>query len=176
MRTDELRKLMEASQQTSPKPKITFGAILVIIFLVGAMFVIFTTFRNESYKSGQASTATIPTIPTYTARQDTPDFISPQPLTAKEKKARAKDEAAARKNYAHDAERRMLSQGFDFHIFVSGKDSTVIKYEFALMSRPLVYKLVNEHGILEELKDIGFKKAIFYDGYNYSWTYDLNNR
>jgi hypothetical protein len=41
------------------------------------------------------------------------------------------------------------------------------------MSRPLVYKMANETDFLESLEKIGFKKVIFSDGYNYSWTYNL---
>lgn len=79
----------------------------------------------------------------------------------------------AREIVAEQMEKKMLSEGMDFEFSVSGADKTVLRVKYVLMSRPLVYKLTNETDFLQNLKDAGFKKVIFTDGYDESWTYDL---
>ncbi len=78
-----------------------------------------------------------------------------------------------REQMADRMETNLLSQGMDVRIKLSGPGKTVMKMTYVLMSRPLVYKLTNESDFLDNLKKAGFKKVIFHDGYNYSWTYDL---
>ena len=78
-----------------------------------------------------------------------------------------------RERIAEEMERNYLSEGMDVHIRLSGPEKTIMKMEYVLFSRPLVYKIVNETDFLANLKKAGFQKVIFDDRYNYSWTYDL---
>jgi hypothetical protein len=78
-----------------------------------------------------------------------------------------------RERIAEEMERNYLSKGMDVHIRLSGTEKTIMKMEYVLFSRPLVYKIVNETDFLADLKKAGFQKVIFDDKYNYSWTYDL---
>ncbi len=45
--------------------------------------------------------------------------------------------------------------------------------KYVLMSKALAYKIANEGRTLESAKNVGFKKLVFTDGFNNSWTYDL---
>jgi len=79
----------------------------------------------------------------------------------------------ARQLVAEQMEQRMLSQGMDMQFTTSGADNSTLTIKYVLMSRPLVYKLTNESDFLSNMRNAGFRKVIFTDGYNESWTYDL---
>lgn len=78
-----------------------------------------------------------------------------------------------REEISKTLETEYLKKGMDVHIRLSGTNKTVMRLEYILMSRPLVYKIANETDFLESMEKIGFKKVIFSDGYNYSWSYNL---
>ena len=101
-----------------------------------------------------------------------PTQVETPPLSAKQKQEVALLQANLRKDFAREAENRFLSSGLDFTVKASGKGNTTITYTYILMSRPMVYKLVNESNLLRDLKTIGFKKVTF-DGYDYRSSYDL---
>lgn len=79
-----------------------------------------------------------------------------------------------RENFARDYENNLLSQGMDVEVSLSGAEKKNINIKYVLMSRPLVYKLVNEGQFLENLKMMGFSKVVLDDGYGKSWTYKLD--
>jgi hypothetical protein len=81
--------------------------------------------------------------------------------------------AQRREQYADELERKMLKEGQDFVVRVSGQNKTAITIRYVLMSRPFVYKLVNDSEFMERLRTLGFKKATFTDGYWQTWHYDL---
>lgn len=91
---------------------------------------------------------------------------------AAQKREREKIEAANRKTGAENVERGLLSKGYDATVTVSGPGNRTIKITYVLMSRPLVYQLV-EGGFLDQLRSQGFTKAIFADGYGTWWSYNL---
>ena len=82
--------------------------------------------------------------------------------------------SVAREYYSNELEKKYLSQGMDVKVSVSGKDNTVLKLSYVLMSRPMVYQLTNDSNVISTLRDLGFKKAIFTDGYYNTWTQDLD--
>ena len=117
--------------------------------------------------------------------QEDKEYREAQKLLKDLKRDRKKLEAIARaelekyflekrKDFADSLERRYLSAGMDIRVQVLGPSKTTLKLTYVLFSRPLIYKLTNEGNFLENLKQGGFKKVIFSDGYRYSWTYDLN--
>lgn len=59
------------------------------------------------------------------------------------------------------------------YVKVKGKNSDILEIKYVLMSRPLVYKLANDGKVYQTAKEWGFKKIVFSDGYDSSWTYDL---
>ncbi len=91
----------------------------------------------------------------------------------KAKSLRPKVEILRRDVYAKTLERAMLDKGFNTEVKAKGANKQVLEYKYALMSKALVYKLANEGRTLESAKNVDFKKLIFTDGFNSSWTYDL---
>jgi hypothetical protein len=81
--------------------------------------------------------------------------------------------AVARDVVADQMEKRLLSQGIDATVAVSGSNKTTITFTYVLFSRPLVYKLTNETDFLQDLRAAGFKRVVFSTGYGTTWTYDL---
>jgi hypothetical protein len=92
---------------------------------------------------------------------------------AAEKVERDKKNLPLRKAYANDAERRMLDVGRDFYFSVEGKDSSILRIRYVLMSRPLVHQMVNNSKIMDQWRDLGFNEVIFTDGYNNTWRQKL---
>lgn len=88
------------------------------------------------------------------------------------KREAEKQEAEKRKVGAENVERGMLSKGYDMTVTVSGRGNRTIKITYVLMNRPLVYQMV-EAGMLNQLREQGFHKVIFADGYGTWWSYDL---
>ncbi len=89
-------------------------------------------------------------------------------------KVAAKIMLSQRERYAKQIEKIFLRGGMDVTVSTSGPEKTVLKLDYVLWSRPLIYKFVNENNFLDGPKKTGFKKVIFYDTYNYSWTYKLD--
>ena len=84
--------------------------------------------------------------------------------------------AAGRKQASAALERFMLGRGVDTYISVSGKDNTTLTVKYVLMSRPAVYQLVNdqnERGFMPMVRDLGFRKLVFTDGFKDTWTVDV---
>lgn len=79
----------------------------------------------------------------------------------------------ARDIVAGQMEKKLLSEGMDATVTVAGPEKTTITFKYVLFSRPLVYKLTNETEFLQNMRDAGFRKVIFTDGYYNTWTYDL---
>ena len=78
-----------------------------------------------------------------------------------------------RKDFVKKYELSLLDKGMDTTITAQGKDNTVFKMKYILMSRPLVYQLINNDSFMSNLKNHGFKKAVFTDGYDNTWTVDV---
>lgn len=78
-----------------------------------------------------------------------------------------------RKEFAKQYELSLLDQGMDTRISTLGKDHSTLKIEWVLMSRPLVYKMINDSSVMSNLKKLGFKKIVFSDGYNHTWTSEM---
>ena len=94
-------------------------------------------------------------------------------LTRRERAIEQMARMAARQIVVAQMEQRMLSQGHDFEFTLGGQDKTTLTIRYVLMSRPLVYQLTNESDFLSNMRNAGFRRVIFTDGYNSSWTYDL---
>jgi len=76
--------------------------------------------------------------------------------------------------FAKNLEGKMLEDGHDMTIDVKGKNGDILKFKWALMSRPFVYQIATKTNFLDNAKNCEFKKVIFTDGFDSSWTYDLN--
>jgi len=79
----------------------------------------------------------------------------------------------ARRSFAKEAEQHMLEQNFDMYVKVSGPKDTIITFRYVLMSRPTVYQVINDSGFMGRLRALGFKKAVFTDGYYSTWNQPL---
>jgi hypothetical protein len=82
----------------------------------------------------------------------------------------AKREAAAAR-----IEQALQSNGIDVHVTLGGIDKAEIKFKYSRFSRELIYRIQNETELLGNLRNDGFKKAVFTDGHLYTWNYDLSN-
>jgi len=96
---------------------------------------------------------------------------------AKAKKQSDKIAAAAmivqRQNFADAYERQLLDQGMDVYVSALGKTKQTLKVKWVLVSRPLVYKMINNPEFISKLREMGFKKLVMTDGYNDTWNIDL---
>lgn len=93
-------------------------------------------------------------------------------ILAKAKAISPKLDALRREVYARTLERNMVARGLNTEIRARGKDKEDLEYKYALMSRAVVYKLVNEGNVLGSARKAGFLKVTFTDGQK-KWTYDL---
>jgi len=75
--------------------------------------------------------------------------------------------------YASAAEEIFVKNGMDVKVSASGAKKDQLRLKYVLMSQPLVYKFQNEMKINHRARLFGFKKIIYTDGYDETWTVDL---
>ena len=75
--------------------------------------------------------------------------------------------------YASTAEEIFVKNGMDVKVTASGAKKDQLRLKYVLMSQPLVYKFQNEMKINDQARVFGFKKIIYSDGYDETWTVDL---
>lgn len=75
-----------------------------------------------------------------------------------------------RKDFAKKYEISLLDQGLDTHVSTQGKNSTILRIEWVMISRPLVHKMINNQDFMGNLKRLGFLKVVMADGYEHSWS------
>jgi len=79
-----------------------------------------------------------------------------------------------REKMVADLDRDFLGKGLDVKIELGGPDKTTIRMDSVLFSRPWVYLLVDKTDLLRDLKNAGFKEAVFSNkALKYSWDVDL---
>lgn len=84
----------------------------------------------------------------------------------------------AREDWARTFERQMLDQGMDVRVSLRGSRKTVVKVTYVLIGRVGVHQITNGGSMrpgstLANLQDLGFRKVVFSDGYDESYSYDL---
>lgn len=142
-----------------PKKGITTPALIALILLGSCgLCSVFSYIVNDP--KNNAGTAIPPTYKSSSTPQSTAT-----PTEAEMK--------IARFNYTKILEQNMLEKNFDVYASVEGKKFETLKIKYILMSRPTVYQLSKDSTFINNLKEMGFKKVIFTDGYNDTWTLTL---
>lgn len=75
--------------------------------------------------------------------------------------------------YASATEEIFVKTGMDVKVSATGAKKEQMRLKYVLMSKPLVYKFQNELKLPEQARVFGFKKIIYSDGYNETWTVEL---
>jgi hypothetical protein len=84
-------------------------------------------------------------------------------------------EVTTRSEYAKQYERNLLEAGMDVYVSTSGPQHTTLRIQYVLLSRPVVYQIINDRALMRNWRELGFKKALFTDGYNETYTVDVPN-
>lgn len=84
-----------------------------------------------------------------------------------------------REAWADKYEKGLLGQGIDARVALLAPTKNQVRIRWVLLSRAAAYQITNggslESGsFLRNLQDIGFSRVIFDDGFNESWSYQLN--
>lgn len=80
---------------------------------------------------------------------------------------------AKRLIYAPIVENQFLDRGYDVTVKVEGKDATVLKIRWILVSRVLVHHISKDQQLIKTWRDMGFKKVLLTDGYRSHWEISL---
>lgn len=75
--------------------------------------------------------------------------------------------------YASSAEQIFVKNGMDVKVSARGAKKDQLRLSYALMSKPLVYQFQNEMKLDEQARLFSFKKIIYTDDYDSTWTVDL---
>jgi hypothetical protein len=82
--------------------------------------------------------------------------------------------AITRKDYAKELENNLLNNArMDTTITTSGKNNTTLKLKYILVSRVFVNELTKDGKLQNTWRSMGFKTIIFTNGYNETWTMNL---
>jgi hypothetical protein len=89
-----------------------------------------------------------------------------------------KVEPHCRKLYASKMEAGYMKLGFDISFETSGSQDRTLTVQYALMSRPIIYKFQSEMELDATAKKIGFNKIIYSNGFQGDlgkiWTIDIS--
>jgi hypothetical protein len=85
-----------------------------------------------------------------------------------------RDALKRRETYADRLEREYLSKGMDVRITLVGSGKTTIRMQYILAGRPLAYQMANDPEIRSTLQSLGFKRLELSDGYDETYTIDLD--
>lgn len=85
---------------------------------------------------------------------------------------------AQREKFANDYERQLLGEGMDVHVRLGGSLEDRVTIQYVLLNRAWAFKItdggsVTDGSFLGQLQKIGFKRVTFSDGYDESYSYDL---
>lgn len=75
--------------------------------------------------------------------------------------------------YASKLEQIFVEHGMDVTVRAYGANKDRLSLKYVLMSKPLVYKFENEMKFSEQARMFNFKKIIYTDGYDSTWTENL---
>jgi hypothetical protein len=92
---------------------------------------------------------------------------------AKIRTLRSAVELLTREVFAKILERKMLDNGLNARISTKGSNKQTLVCEYILMTKVRAANLLNDGNLLLSARDVGFKKLIFTDGLQSSWTYDI---
>lgn len=95
-------------------------------------------------------------------------------LAAKQERENVADLEEARKAYAKTLEKSLLDQDMDATVEAIGPQHTTLRITWVLATKLFAYKIAQqEQEGFEDMRELGFKKFIVFDGYDRSWTWGL---
>lgn len=101
--------------------------------------------------------------------------------TANDARALAND-VDGRKRYAQTVEENFLREGMDVEVATLGEKATTLRAKYIGFTRPAIFKMQEKddgrviNGIIDRARERGFRKLILWDGYKFSWEWDLTKR
>ena len=78
-----------------------------------------------------------------------------------------------REVFASATEEVFIKSGMDIKVTVAGAKKEQLRLKYVLMSQPLVYKFQNDAKLPEQARFLGFRKIVYSDGYDETWSVDL---
>jgi hypothetical protein len=87
---------------------------------------------------------------------------------AAEAAAQSATRLTARREYASQLERHLLSIGIDARVRAVGKQQDTLRISWAAMSRPVVYNMMTSAGMQSEVPTLGFTQVILTDDGSFS--------
>jgi hypothetical protein len=139
-----------------------------LILAIGLIAIVYNSIPSRSSTPALGISTRLEVTPT----PDTSRVIpTPRPTTQAQAEAEL---LAKRKAYIVTHERVMLDEGFDFYLSLRGKKQDELVVKYVLISRVWVHQFRQKYpAFFQGLRDLGFRKAHFTDGYDETWTFDL---
>jgi len=81
---------------------------------------------------------------------------------------------AQRKALARTAEENFLKNGHSATVTTEGKDDTVLRIKYVLVSKAFAYQVQHQDEFITKCRELGFKRIVLDDGYIESWRIDLD--
>jgi hypothetical protein len=101
--------------------------------------------------------------------------VSAAASAAVEKKHDAEAKEVIRQAYAKTFENNMLGQGMNVDVNAIGPLHTTLRVRWVLATKVDAYQITTTNQeLLKELRDLGFKKFVVWNGYDSSWTWTLD--
>ncbi len=99
--------------------------------------------------------------------------IRPTPVESTELAEDVSEGARNRRDFADRLERRYLERGMDVSVSVRGEENRILRVQWVLAGRPEAYQLQNNHQLMNNLDELGFKKFELTDGYGDRWSWSI---
>src|SRR5436309_3504976 len=106
-------------------------------------------------------------------QQEKAAAVEAQKAAAEEQKATAFVSDAAREEYAKTFQKNLYDENMDAEVVTIGPRHTTLRVTWVLATKMSAYKLTKSVPF-DDMRSIGFKKFVLTDGWDHSWTWNLD--
>ena len=142
----------------------------IVLFVLGMLLVGAFVMETSSppKPTGQDNGNTI------NAQSQSSAFAQPDQMKADVRGLTRLEQIRIRKTYAKTIEDKMLDAGMNADVYTRGRDATILVVKYVLIDKVLIHNFDKQNGeVLSQAKAVGFRKVTLTDGYEDSWSYDL---
>ncbi|HVP43271.1 MAG TPA: zinc ribbon domain-containing protein [Terriglobales bacterium] len=94
---------------------------------------------------------------------------------AEAERAKAATDEAARIAFAKIVENQMLDEGWNMDVTAIGAKHTTLRMKWALVSKVMAHQMSQKSDIFDTARQLGFKRLELTDGFDETWTWNLDS-
>ena len=140
------------------------------------------TANDPEFNDGKAKAAELDRFGVELANAEIAYDTKVRALEAQKAALALANDVDGRKRYAQTVEENFLRDGIDAEVTTQGDKATTLRAKYIGFTRPAIFRMQEKddgrviNGIIDRARERGFRKLILWDGYKFSWEWDLTKR